>query len=432
VRNMEAPPVPVPASQPRPLPGQIVPNTGFSRRPIPSGMPFAAPAVSVTPQPPPVAPPVAPPPAPPPPIAPPPPPPIAPPPPSAPSAAPALSPWALGAPNTKPEPPAVRPPLQSVSFSPPSSESTPLPRPAAERVVEVPAARVSAPAASATPTREAMTLLWLDDSKAETIVAMPQWTKLLSEAEKEEEPELPAKGAKDDEEEDYFAEEEPEEEEEPEDVKQRKRVCKILARGEPSDGPGLAIAVTNAVNKNGILEPPMMLASGELSFPFEAWETVKALLIAATPAAVSDKKLKEMLDSVQETSKAPGIERSTSIAEGLASRLREAFLQTNRQVGPNWLDAQAERMLLEGRHYQKRSVLGQTFLRCLLHTPGAEEGIPTYLPEALAKTLPMVSKLRVRVMAEVHASQDQYETYPRCLRVYALGRMVDVSGNRAR
>jgi hypothetical protein len=224
---------------------------------------------------------------------------------------------------------------------------------------------------------------------------------------------------------DYFAPEEDEDDDdEPEDVRQRRLVSRILARGEPTLAPGLTEAMSEAMTRDGTLEPPIVLAGGDLSFPFDPWETVKALLIAATPAAVADKKLKELLDAIQETTRLSGIERSISVAEGLVTRIRDAFAGSNNKLGAGWLDQQAERMLLEGRCYQKRALLGQTFLRCLLHMPGAEEGIPTYLPEALSKELPLVSRLRARVVAEVHGQQDQYETHPLALRALAVGRLI--------
>lgn len=428
VRNVEAPPLPGRAPGAPPAPTKA--STPAFSRPLPPATPFQAPP----------APPAAVHPAPPPPV-----------PPAAPTRAPLpASPWAV-APDAVPRPatpsgaflspPAVtpKPPPVSVSeaarlgVASASTAAASADRADRAEPVEQPrqtqSPKTSVPAIPAAPSKEATTLLWFDEGKAKPIVENQQWVKLLSEVDAHE---VKAHGDdEEEEEENYFAEEpEEEEEDEPEDVKQRRRITKIMARGEPADGPGLALAMTNAVTKNGALEPPIMLAGGDLSFPFDPWETVKALVIAAMPTAVSDKKLKEMLESVTETSKMAGIERSTSIAEALATRVRDAFMQANRQLGVAWLDMQAERILLEGRCYQKRSVLGQTFLRCLLHAPGAEEGIPTYLTESLAKTIPLLSRMRARVVAEVHAQQDQYETYPRSLRVLALARMVDLSANR--
>ena len=44
----------------------------------------------------------------------------------------------------------------------------------------------------------------------------------------------------------------------------------------------------------------------------------------------------------------------------------------------------AERALLDQRHYQKRPVLGGPHLRALLQPSGSSQQIPAYLPEALA------------------------------------------------
>jgi hypothetical protein len=61
-------------------------------------------------------------------------------------------------------------------------------------------------------------------------------------------------------------------------------------------------------------------------------------------------------------------------------------------------------------------------LRALLSKDAA--ALPAYLPEALADKLPLVTQMRARLIAEVSASQDQYESHPHALRVVALGRVM--------
>ncbi|HLM74979.1 MAG TPA: hypothetical protein VK459_19855, partial [Polyangiaceae bacterium] len=78
--------------------------------------------------------------------------------------------------------------------------------------------------------------------------------------------------------------------------------------------------------------------------------------------------------------------------------------------------------------YQKRTLLGQEWIRALL-TPapagaGAAEAIPTYLPERLAKELPMFQRFRARAIVEARLQLDQFEAHPSALRVVALGRVV--------
>jgi hypothetical protein len=58
-----------------------------------------------------------------------------------------------------------------------------------------------------------------------------------------------------------------------------------------------------------------------------------------------------------------------------------------------------------------------------VHLAG-EEGaaIPGYLPEALAKKLPMFQRFGGRLIAEVQQQADQYETHHASLRIVALAR----------
>jgi hypothetical protein len=58
--------------------------------------------------------------------------------------------------------------------------------------------------------------------------------------------------------------------------------------------------------------------------------------------------------------------------------------------------------------------------------------VPAYLPEALAKQLPMFQRFRARIIAEALLQQDEYETQPTALKVVALGRLAPVSGSTGR
>jgi hypothetical protein len=143
-----------------------------------------------------------------------------------------------------------------------------------------------------------------------------------------------------------------------------------------------------------------------------------------TPLIAGDKKLKETVDTVNELLKTPWLQSSTGVAEGLTARVKEAFAQGNRMLPSSYLESHTDRILLEQRHYQKRTVFGEVWIRSLLAVPGSSTAIPTYLPEALSKKLPMFQAMRVRLIAEAHAQQDQYEAHTTALRVVALGRLI--------
>jgi hypothetical protein len=107
-----------------------------------------------------------------------------------------------------------------------------------------------------------------------------------------------------------------------------------------------------------------------------------------------DKRLKEQSDTIGELLGSPWLEKGSAGLDGFTTRLREAFAQTARGLPQGYLEAQAERLLLEQRHYQKRTLLGQEWIRALLTPAGAAAGeaIPTYLPERLSKELPMFQR----------------------------------------
>jgi hypothetical protein len=129
---------------------------------------------------------------------------------------------------------------------------------------------------------------------------------------------------------------------------------------------------------------------------------------------------------VNELLKTPWLAQSSSVAEGLTGRIKEAFGQGNRMLPPGYLESHTERILLEKRHYQKRTVLGQTWIRSLFIPAASQEAIPTYLPETLSTQLPMFQRLKARLIAEAHMQQDQYESHMTALRVVALARVSSV------
>jgi hypothetical protein len=311
-----------------------------------------------------------------------------------------------------------------------------------------PAARPAAQAASFASARDALVLLWFDPTFVKPISENPPWAPLLGKSDGDrqegperspgddefEEGEFDDNGDDDDDDDvdidgddaSYGGEDTPAEDEEedvPQEVRDRRTILKVLARGEISTAAGISRTVAGALSEDGTLEPPLVLVSGELVFPFDELETLKATVTAVSPLVAGDKKLKEVVDTVNELLKTPWLSRSGSVAEGLTARVKEAFAQGNRVLPPSYLDSHTERMLLEERHYQKRTIFGQTWIRSLFVPASSQESIPAYLPESLSKQLPMFQRLKARIIAEVHLQQDQYESHPTALRVVGLARV---------
>jgi hypothetical protein len=248
----------------------------------------------------------------------------------------------------------------------------------------------------------------------------------------------------------------------------RRDVFEILARGGTMEAGGFHDALDKAIRGDGKFVPPIALVSGDLLFPFDEAETLKAYIAAATPLAGTDENLKSSIALAKEFLASPGLVGSPGVAEGLIARMKEAFNMAKRPVPADYLETQSSRALLEKRSYQRRELFGSTYLRCLFHTAavtgvsardlanappagaanmnagggntggsaiaggsplasnpqGAGSPIPTYIPESLAKKLPLFQRFKVRMIAEIHLALDQIETHPLALKSAALARAV--------
>jgi hypothetical protein len=174
--------------------------------------------------------------------------------------------------------------------------------------------------------REAVELLWFDPAALPRIRAHEAWRRLLGAAEAPE-------------------------------LRDRRDVSAVLARGVAIDPEGVGDAIADAVGEDGWFLAPLVLTAGELTFSFD------------------------------------------------------------------------EQATLAHRQYQKRVVLGATWLRATLATGGGS--VPVYLPEALEKRLPLFQRFRVRVLAVAHLQQDQSETSATALEAVAIARVMPLAGGRS-
>ncbi len=257
--------------------------------------------------------------------------------------------------------------------------------------------------------RELLHLLWLKADAAPRICRVPVWRAILDDMEDQrvdEAHDAPAIAS------------------DPAETEDTRDVFDILARGASQDVEQLEAELTAAVRPGGKFVPPLLLLAGELVFPFDERETLRASIAVATPLAGNDEVLKGVIREARDFL-AGGDLCPPPIIEGYTARLREAFSRIRKSLSTDVLETQVERALLEGRHYQKRQVLGMTAIRALLHsstTPGARPA-PVYLPDDLARRLPMYTRFRTRMVAELYLQEDQYEQHPGALKVYAIGRV---------
>ncbi len=274
--------------------------------------------------------------------------------------------------------------------------------------------RIARPVAS-----EIIELLWYDPDAIHKVRAKAEWRSLFEASDN------------DDDDEPLDFDDEPPPEAEPA-VRDRRHIVAVMTRGHVTTGASLPHALGEAVDANGHFEPPLVLMSGRLYFPFDELKTLKATLAAVTPLIAGNKELGDAVAQVNELMQTPWLEEgSGDVARKLTDRVRDAFKRGDRLMDPNYLDDHTERILLEQRCYSMRPVFGDEFIRALLAPSTAKTRIPTYIPAALQKELPMFKTIATRILAEAHIAQDQFEAHEYALKVVALGRVVQLTRSGA-
>jgi hypothetical protein len=259
--------------------------------------------------------------------------------------------------------------------------------------------------------REVLHLIWYQPDAVARICKVPVWRAILDEMEDR---------ASDDDLDD------PAPTKDPVEIEDTRDIFEILVRAASQDVDQLADELSSAVRPGGKFVPSLLLLAGELSFPFDERETLKAAVAVATPMAGADEGLKTAVREAREFLASPDTLCPGSIVDGYTTRIREAFQRGRRSFGPEALDQQVERALLEGRHYQKRQVLGMNAIRALLTTGTGSSSVrpaPVYLPEDLAKKLPLFQRFRTRLIVELYLQEDQYEPHFAALKALSLGRV---------
>jgi hypothetical protein len=264
----------------------------------------------------------------------------------------------------------------------------------------------SAPSAQRSDARELLDLLWFDPDSVRRMRSYKPWKAALSEAANEWlDPSQTTKSASK--------------------PSERADALRVLLKVKPLDGDGIVASMASSIDEDSAFTPPLVVVSGDLHFPFDDTEILKAYVAGATPFLGPDKKLREIVDTASEVLRSPW-PGSRGLVESLASRLKEAFAQANRALPPAYLETSAEQVLLEQRRYQKRTILGQDRIRGLLTLQGGGAPVPTYLPDSLTKQLPMFQRFRAVITAEAYGQQDQYESHAVALVGLALARVLPI------
>jgi hypothetical protein len=212
---------------------------------------------------------------------------------------------------------------------------------------------------------------------------------------------------------------------------QRERADIQLVLGRATPTTNVEAALFDAAAEDGSLVAPLVVTAGELELGLDEVKMLEAMIGAAAAFAPGDKKLKEVVDLASEMMKTP-LGASPVVAGGLVASVRDAWTRSSRLLPPDYLDVNTRRLLLEQRSYQTRGLWGDSYIRGVLFSPSnsGAGSVPTYLPAAIAKQLPLFARFPVRIVAEIFPQQDQLEASPVALRAVALGRVVQSRANR--
>ena len=210
----------------------------------------------------------------------------------------------------------------------------------------------------------------------------------------------------------------------------RADVFGVLANAESVGASLLADALAGAVRPDGKVVPPLVVSAGELAFPFDEIERLRATVSACAAAAPTsaDALLKASLDVAKEVLAAP-LAAGSSV-DGATARLRDALVQARGRPSGEAIDPLVDRTLVERRAFQTRLVLGGPHVRAMLTTGAPAETVPAYIPAELAEALPAFHRFAARVLGEVHARVDATESHPCALRVIAVARVVALPARR--
>lgn len=263
---------------------------------------------------------------------------------------------------------------------------------------------------------EIIEVLWYETESMDKVRGQRGWGEHFQESDEKE----------DEDNEPFDFDDEPPPEEDPA-TRDRRHIVAVMTRAHITTAASLPHAMGESVDATGNFEPPMVVMSGRLHFPFDALKTLKATLAAVTPLIAGNKDLGDTVAAVEELMATPWLEEgSGDVAIKLTDRIREAFKRGDRLMDPSYLDDHTERILLEQRCYSIRPVFGDDYIRAMLAPSSAKTRIPCYIPISLQKELPMFKSLPARVLAEAHVAQDQFEASEYALRVVALGRVVQL------
>ncbi|HHH10482.1 MAG TPA: DUF2169 domain-containing protein [Sorangium sp.] len=204
----------------------------------------------------------------------------------------------------------------------------------------------------------------------------------------------------------------------------------LLAQLPTTDRASLRQLMQQSVTDDGRFTAPLCALEGQLQISFDDAESLRALVAAMKPFSDQNSKLASKTDSKLTAAlehASAVLDQTSATTNTLISaqrRVRDAFEQSSPAASLDVVNQAVERTLLEQRHYACRTLLGDKHIRATLSC--GKHQLVCYLNEALQTRLPLMMSFDVRIIAEAHPRQDQYESADYALRVLTLGRLIQL------
>ncbi len=207
--------------------------------------------------------------------------------------------------------------------------------------------------------------------------------------------------------------------------KELRDVHRVFVSAYPASGSDIEGAVAEAVGQQLEFQSPLILSSGELRVSYDELALLRATVTGAVPFATGHFELEQLLTSARNLITAPWLRTADGTASELTLRIQETFSSAASALPPDFLAAQARRIVVSERCYQLRELWGRRWLRAAFTPVHAHVPFTVYLPEDVGDYLPLFDHFFARMIAHVDLREDQFETHPLVLKVCALARVVD-------
>lgn len=185
----------------------------------------------------------------------------------------------------------------------------------------------------------------------------------------------------------------------------------VALRGPTTDLDALGVALRASVS-DGVLEPPLVIVSGELSVAVDPVEALRAWAVNALAAAPNDESVKAAASAANEA--LDGADTAAPLLVALLAKLRASVAVAAGAPVEASLDAGIRRGLVRERRTQRVTLRlgldgeGEHVRATLAATSAVSSSRPervearVYLPVAAAARLPLVATMEVRLVARVH------------------------------